>query len=83
MESKIIYNTAPDDNQVCFDSLKATYYQNPDNCSGNDDYQEITIETKDGGAGNYLNIKTNEHGWSFSDIEDLTCVINHFKNMLK
>lgn len=59
-------------------SMSVIYTQEPDNCSRADDYQEITIRTKDGGAGNFFNLKTNENGWSFSKPEEILKIIEDF-----
>jgi hypothetical protein len=68
------------DNEVNIDTVKITYSQNPDNCSGENDFQELTLETRDGGGGKYINIHTNENGWSIDNEDDLLQIIKHFKS---
>jgi len=78
---EIIYDGWPNDNQVLVDEVQVKYLQGPDNCSGEDDYQELTLLTKDGGGGKYINFKTGEHGWSVSDENDLIPVFKHFRSL--
>ena len=75
---KIITDGCPSDEQVMLEEMSCRYYQNPDCCSGEDDFQEITITTKDGGGGKFFNLKTNEEGWSFSEIDEIVKVIEDF-----
>lgn len=78
---EIIYDGWPDGNQVLVDSVKVTYLQDHDNVSSEDDIQELTLETRDGGGGKYINIHTNEYGWSISDEKDLIPIFKHFKSI--
>lgn len=78
---KIITEGCPNDNEVMMDEIQVKYYQGPDNCSSEDDYQELILKTKDGGGGKYINLSTNEHGWSFDSIEDLVDIIKQFKSL--
>lgn len=71
------------DEQVLITSLKCTYLRKPDCVSDEDDHQELILETRDGGGGPFINIKTNEHGWSIDDPEELVEIINHFKEKIK
>ena len=78
---EIITKDWPDDNQVLLDSITCTYIQNPDNTEsrGNDDVcQELSLSTRDGGGGKYINIKTNS--WSINSPEDFLTILNDFKN---
>ena len=79
---EIITEGYPKDNQVFVDEVQITYLQNPDNCSGENDYQELTIITKDGGGGKYINFKTNEHGWSIGELKDLEEIFNDFQKRM-
>ena len=66
------------EDEVLLDKISCTYSQEPDCVSDIDDYQEITIETRDGGGGKFYNIKTNEYGWSIINVEDLVFIIEDF-----
>lgn len=82
---EIITEGFPDDthNEVLLDRISATYMQIPDCVSGEEDYQEITFETRDGGGGKFINIKTNEHGWSIDqNSDDLLKLIEDFKKRI-
>lgn len=79
--TKIITDGFPEDEEVLVDEVQVKYLQGPDNCSGEDDYQELTLLTKDGGGGKYINLKTNEHGWSISNESDLKPIFEHFKKI--
>ena len=81
MMPKIITDGFPEDNEVLVDEIQVKYLQGPDNCSGEEDYQELTLLTKDGGGGKYINFKTGEHGWSISDENDLIPILKHFKSL--
>ena len=78
---KIITEGFPEDEEVLVDEIRVRYLQGPDNCSGEDDYQELTLLTKDGGGGKYINFKTGEHGWSISDEKDLEPIFKHFRSL--
>ena len=79
--TKIISDGFPEGEEVLIDEVQVKYLQGPDNCSGEEDYQELTLLTKDGGAGKYINLKTNEHGWSISNESDLKPIFEHFKKI--
>lgn len=79
--TKIITDGFPEDEEVLVDEVQVKYLQGPDNCSGEEDYQELTLLTKDNGGGKYINFKTGEHGWSVSDENDLIPVFKHFKSI--
>lgn len=78
---KIITDGFPKDYEVLVDEIQIKYLQGPDNCSREDDYQELTLSTKDGGGGKYINFKTGEHGWSISDEKDLEPILKHFRSL--
>ena len=71
------------DDEIQVECIKCTYLCKPDCVSGEEDYQELTLETRDGGGGIFINIKTNENGWSISDEGDLVEIIKHFKEKIK
>ncbi len=82
--TKIITEGWPNENEVLLDSISCTYIQEPD-CteSREDDPQEITLSSRDGGGGKFIHIKTN--GWSIcgDDLEmDLIPLINDFKHRM-
>lgn len=79
---KIITEGFPNDDEVLVDRIQVTYLQNPDCVSNRDnDYQELTLETRDGGGGKFINIRTNEYGWSISEENDLIPILKHFRNL--
>lgn len=77
---EIITKGFPGDDQVMLDSAVLKYFQGPDCTEGEDDYQEITISTRNNGVGNFINVKT--EGWSISEPEDLLTLLNDFKSRL-
>ena len=74
---KIINDGFPDDNEVLLDKVTCTYIQQNDCTESSDEVQEITLSTRDGGGGKFLNISTKS--WSISDVEELITLINNFK----
>lgn len=74
---KIINDGFPDDNEVLLDKITCTYIQQNDCTESSDEVQEITLSTRDGGGGKFLNISTKS--WSISDVEELITLINNFK----
>lgn len=74
---KIINDGFPDDNEVLLDKVTCTYIQQNDCTESSDEIQEITLSTRDGGGGKFLNISTKS--WSISDAEELITLINNFK----
>lgn len=74
---KIINDGFPNDNEVLLDKVTCTYIQQNDCTESSDEVQEITLSTRDGGGGKFLNISTKS--WSISDVEELITLINNFK----
>lgn len=84
MVTKIITDGYPEDNEILLDSITCTYIQEPD-CteSRDDDPQEITLSSRDGGGGKFIHIQTK--GWSIegSDLNnDLISLIEDFKRRI-
>lgn len=75
------------DDEIALSKLTAEYVQNLDCVQSSDDYmidyQSLTITTDDGGAGKFIRIRTEDTGWSISDVDELVTIINDFKNRLK
>ena len=81
---KIITDGWPKDNEVLLDEVSCTYIQNPD-CTEdrNGDPQSITLSSRDGGGGKFINIKT--EGWSICGDnlgDDLIPLVNDFKKRM-
>ena len=74
---KIINDGFPNNNEVLLDKITCTYIQENDCTESSDEVQEITLSTRDGGGGKFLNISTKS--WSISDAEELITLINNFK----
>lgn len=81
---EIITNEWPNDNQILLDEISCTYIQEPDCTESRDgDPQSITLSSRDGGGGKFINIKTN--GWSIcgDNLEDdLIPLIKDFKHRM-
>lgn len=77
---KIINEGFPKGDQILLDSITMTYIQESDCTESSDNYQEVTISTRDGGGGKFLHIKT--EGWSITDVDELKDVINDFYNRI-
>lgn len=77
--AEIINNGWPNDGQILLDSVTCTYLQGAD-CTENreDDTQELTLSTRDGGGGKFINIKTDS--WSINSPEEFLTILNDFKN---
>ena len=74
---KIINDGFPNNNEVLLDKITCTYIQENDCTESSDEVQEITLSTRDGGGGKFLNISTKS--WSISNAEELITLINNFK----
>ena len=68
-------------NKILLDEISCTYLQDNDCTENSDDLQSITLSTRDGGGGKFINIKT--ESWSLDDPEDLVKLLNHFKSLYK
>lgn len=82
---EIITSGWPDEaDQILLDSISCTYIQEPDCTEDRDgEAQEITLSSRDGGGGKFINIKTNN--WSISGDkleEDLIPLIKDFKKRM-
>lgn len=74
---EVITTGFPTDDQIGLDSAILTYYQNADCTEDRDEFQEITVSSRNNGIANFINIKTDN--WSISGIEDLQVLIEDFK----
>lgn len=63
--------------QIGIDDVSIQYVQTGDCTEDKDSVQTITISSRNNGVGRFLNIKTD--GWSFDNIDELTEIINDFK----
>ena len=63
--------------QIGIDDVSIQYVQAGDCTESEDNVQTITISSRNNGVGRFLNIKTD--GWSFDNIDELTEIINDFK----
>ena len=65
--------------EVMVESIQVTFSQEPDCTESRDDNcQELTLETRDGGGGKFIHLKTK--GWSISDENDLYQLIKYFRS---
>ncbi len=65
--------------KILLDKISCTYLQDNDCTEDDSDVQSITLSTRDGGGGKFINIKT--ENWSVDDPEDLVKLLNHFKSL--
>lgn len=63
--------------QIGINDVSIQYVQTGDCTEDEDNVQTITISSRNNGVGRFLNIKTD--GWSFDNIDELTEIINDFK----
>ena len=82
MGSKVITDGYYEGETILLDEITCTYVQEPDCTESRDDEpQVITISSRDGGGGKFLNIKTD--GWSVdTNLESLTVVLEDFKKRM-
>lgn len=78
---KIINDGLPKGDEILLDEISIKYCQENDCTESDDDWQEITISTRDGGGGKFLNIKTDN--WSFTDANELKELIDDFTKRYK
>ena len=72
-----------DKDQVLLDEVVCKYVQNGDNTEDNDYVQEITLSSRDGGGGKYINFKT--ESWSITGDnfeEELLPLFEDFKKRI-
>ena len=75
-------STYDSDEYIGIQEVKVTYVQEPDCTEDRDgDFQEITLSTREGGGGFFLNIKTDN--WSVDIDKGLTTLIEDFKSRIK
>lgn len=82
MGPKVITDGYYEGETILLDEITCTYLQEPDCTESQDaDSQSITISSRDGGGGKFLNIKTNN--WSVdTDLKSLTVVLEDFKTRM-
>ena len=84
METKIILNTLPEDDEIGVRHLGVTYCQQQDNAVRSDqlDDQTIAFETVDADLGDYYYIIKTDR-WAFCDIDEIITLFNDFKKRLE
>ena len=82
MGPKVINDGYYEGEAILLEEITCTYLQEPDCTESRDDEpQAITISSRDGGGGKFLNIKTD--GWSVdTNLESLTVVLEDFKKRM-
>lgn len=82
MSINLINTGYPDTNEVLVDTITVKYFQEND-CTedrgDNSEGQTLIIESRDGGGGKFLHLKT--EGWSISDESELIPIIKHFNKL--
>ena len=80
---RIITEGCPDENQVLLDEITCKYVQESD-CTedrvDDDDYQELTLSSRDGGGGKFINISTKS--WSIGDNSDILPILEDFSKRM-
>lgn len=76
---KVILDGWPNNDDILLESISCTFIQEADCTEDRDTPQEITISTRDGGGGKFINIKTDS--WSMSSEKDLDELIKYFRNL--
>lgn len=80
---EIIFNDWPNDNQVLLDEVTCKYVQNADCTENRDEVQEITISSRDGGGGKFINIKTESWSIDGDNFEsEFLPLLKDFKNRI-
>ena len=69
-------------NNIHVDEVIVKYSQEPDCTEDRDNYQEITISSRDGGGGPFLNIKS-ETGWSIENSKEFSELLDDFTKRLE
>lgn len=69
-------------NDITLESATFTFTQ-PEDCCGriNEEFQDLTIHTEDGGGGKYLVLSTER--WAIDSIKDLECIFEKLYKILK
>ena len=82
MGPKVITDGYYEGETILLEEMICTYLQEPDCTESRDDEpQSITISSRDGGGGKFINIKTDN--WSVdTDLESLTVVLEDFKKRM-
>ena len=80
---EIIFKDWPNDNQVLLDEVTCKYVQNADCTENRDEIQEITISSRDGGGGKFINIKTESWSIDGDNFEsEFLPLLKDFKNRI-
>lgn len=82
MSVKLINEGYSNTNEILIDTITVKYFQEND-CTedrgDNSKGQTLIIESRDGGGGKFLHLKT--EGWSIDNETELIPIIKHFKNL--
>lgn len=78
---KIINEGFPNGEEVLVEKVSITYMTTPDSVSNPEDYQTLTLETREDFGYKFINFKTGDTGWSISDENDLIPIFKHFRKI--
>lgn len=76
IESITLRDEVRGDDDLYIDDASVEYTQQSPNGIK---FESLKVSTKNNGIARYLNIKTNEEGFSFSDVDELISILNDFK----
>ena len=81
---RIITDGYPKEGEILLEEISCTYIQEPDCTESKDDEpQEITLSSRDGGGGKFIHIKTSGGSICGDNLEeDLIPLINDFKHRM-
>ena len=83
MDTKIITDGWPESNQILLDEITCKYIQEADCTEDRDIPQEITLSSRDGGGGKFINIKTESWSITGDDFEkEIIPLLKDFKKRM-
>ena len=80
LESNIVPFEKADfkDNEIYIDEVSISYYQNNDCTESEEEVQKMVVSCRNNGMARFVNIKTDENGWSLNSTNDIKDIIHDF-----
>ena len=66
------------ENQIWINEVSVSYYQNGDCTESEGDCQRLIVTSRNNGMARFINIKTDENGWSVDSSDGIKMVLEDF-----
>lgn len=66
------------DNEIYINEVSISYYQNNDCTESEEEVQKMVVSCRNNGMARFVNIKTDENGWSIDSVDNIKLIVDDF-----